>query len=62
MIVSFDVPNAVATELNAIAVKAGFPNAKAMNIAYLLATLLSARQAALASTIPAATVSDVIIS
>ena len=49
MIVNFDVLNAVATELNGIAVKAGYPNA-------------SAREKVLRDAVPQVNTSDVIIS
>ena len=41
--VTFTIPDALATELNAIAVAAGFPSAKAMVIAYLRATIKASR-------------------
>ena len=39
MIVSFDIPDALATELNQIAQDNGFTNAKQMVIFYLRATI-----------------------
>ena len=45
--VTFTIPDAMANELNQIAVKAGFLNAKAMVIAYLRATIKSNRVQAL---------------
>lgn len=62
MIVSFAVPNAVATELNAIAVKAGFPNAKLMTIAYWKATIAGAREKVLRDAVPQVDTGDVAIS
>ena len=46
-IVTFDVPTAIATELNAIAVSKGYANAKAMTIAWLKQTLTIERQRAI---------------
>ena len=46
-IVTFDIPNAIITELNVIAVKNGFANAKAMVTAYLRATIKASRVGAL---------------
>ena len=43
MIVSFDIPDALATELNQIAQDNGFTNAKQMVIFYLRATIRSNR-------------------
>ncbi len=62
MIVSFDVPNTVATELNAIAVKAGFPNAKDMTVAYWKATITGAREKGLRDAVPQVNADDVVIS
>lgn len=62
MIVSFDVPNAVATELNAFAVTAGYANAKAMTVAYWKATLLGARDKALRDSVQPANTDDVVVS
>jgi len=45
--VSITVPAAIATELNTIAQKNGFDNAKEMTIAYLKATVRANRTAAL---------------
>lgn len=59
MIVSFDVPNPIAAELNGIAVKAGFANAKLMTVAYWKATILGARDKAIRDAIPPANVNDV---
>ena len=42
-IVSFTIPTPIATELNDIAVQAGFPNAKAMVLAYLKYTIKTNR-------------------
>ena len=47
MQVTFTIPDAIATELNQIAVKAGYANAKLMVIAYLKATISSNRVQAL---------------
>jgi len=62
MLVSFDVPNAVATELNAIAVAAGFANAKLMTIAYWKATIRSAREKVLRDAVPQVNTDDVVVS
>ena len=62
MIVSFNVPNAVATELNAIAVDAGCANAKLMTIAYWKATIASAREKKLRDAVPQVKTDDVVIS
>ena len=62
MIVSFNVPNAIATELNAIAVKAGFPNAKLMTIAYWRATIAGARDKVLRDAVPQVNTDDVVVS
>ena len=62
MIVSFDIPNAVAQELNNIALSNGFVNAKAMMIAYLKATIKSNRDNTIRKATPEANTSDVVIS
>ncbi len=62
MIVSFDIPDAIVTELNTIAVAAGFANAKKMTMAYWRAAILSAREKATRDAIPSANMSDVVIS
>ena len=62
MIVSFDVPNPIAAELNAIAVKAGFANAKLMTIAYWKASIAGAREKALRDAVPQVNTSDVVVS
>jgi len=41
--VTFTIPDAIATELNQMAVLAGYPNAKAMVVAYLKYELQTAR-------------------
>ena len=41
--VTFTIPAALAAELNAIAVAAGYPNAKVMTMAYLRATIKASR-------------------
>ena len=41
--VTFSIPTPIIVELNAIAVEAGFPNAKVMTIAYLKATIRASR-------------------
>ena len=41
--VTLTIPDAIATELNQIAVKAGFANAKLMVLAYLKATIRTNR-------------------
>ena len=62
MIVSFDVPNVVATELNDIAVKAGFANAKLMTVAYWKATIAGARDKVQRDALPQVNTNDVVIS
>ena len=62
MIVSFTVPDAIATELNAIAVKAGFANAKLMTAAYWKATIRGAREKALQDAVPEVSANDVVVS
>lgn len=62
MIVSFTVPNAIATELNAIAVDAGYANAKAMTVAYWKATIAGAREKVLRDAVPQVNTSDVVVS
>ncbi len=60
--VTFTIPDAIVTELNKIAVKAGFPNAKQMVTAYLRATIKSDRDNAIRKATPEANISDVVIS
>ena len=43
MIVNFNIPDPIATELNDIAQEAGYPNPKAMFIAYLRHTIRAHR-------------------
>jgi predicted RecB family endonuclease len=62
MIVSFTVPDAIATELNAIAVKAGFANVKLMTAAYWKATIAGAREKVLRDAVPQVNTNDVVIS
>ena len=62
MIVTFDISNSVATELNNIAKDAGFPNAKVMTIAYWKASILASRQKALSATVPQANTDDIEVS
>lgn len=61
-VISFTIPDAVVTELNAIAVKNGFANAKAMMIAYLTATVKADRDNKAIKAVVLPTISDVIIS
>ena len=42
-VVTFTIPDAIVTELNAIAVKNGYANAKLMTIAYLKAEIRANR-------------------
>ena len=60
--VTFTIPDSVVTELNQIAVKAGFVNAKLMTTAYLVATLKASRDKTIRDAIPQATMTDVVIS
>ncbi len=62
MIVQFDIPNAIVTELNEIALKNNFPNAKEMVIAYLKATIKSRRDKVIRDSVLEASINDVIIS
>jgi len=62
MNVTFTVPDAIATELNAIARANGFANAKAMTIFYWKSTIKAARQAAIAQAVTQANVNDVVVS
>ena len=59
--VTFTIPDAIATELNQIAVRAGFANAKLMTIAYLTATVKASRDKTIHDAIPPATVDDIVI-
>lgn len=61
MIVNFDVPNPIAGELNAIAVKAGYANAKLMTVAYWRATIVGAREKALRDALPQVKTDDVVV-
>mgnify|MGYP001600034929 CR=1 FL=1 len=61
-IVTFDIPTAVITELNVIAVKNGFANAKVMTIAYLRATVRASREKVLRDAVPQVSTTDVTIS
>ena len=45
--VTFTIPDAIATELNAIGVSRGYANAKAMTVAWLKQTLIIERQRAI---------------
>jgi hypothetical protein len=59
MILSLTIPDAVAAELNAYAIRCGFANGKLMLVAYLKAELKAARQAKI---VPVeAAVDDVVI-
>lgn len=62
MIVSFNIPNAAAAELNGIAVDAGYANAKVMTIAYWKATIRGAREKVLRDAVPEANTDDVVVS
>ncbi len=62
MNVTFVIPDAIVTELNQIAVKVGYANAKLMMTAYLKATIKGDRDATIRKTTPEADTTDVIIS
>ena len=59
--VTFTIPDALATELGQIATENGFPNAKAMVIAYLRATITGSRTQAQYKALPQINVSDITI-
>ncbi len=60
--ITFTIPNAVATELNSIAVKNGFGNAKEMVVTYLRGTIKASRDIEIRKSTPEANISDVVIS
>ena len=60
--VTFTIPDTVATELGQIAIENGFPNAKAMVIAYLRATIAGSREEAQRKALPQIDVSGITIS
>ena len=62
MQVTFTVPAAIVKELNQIAVKAGFEDAKLMTMAYLKATIKASRENAIRDATPETSVDDVVIS
>ena len=60
--VTFTIPDAIVTELNQIAVKAGFANAKEMTKAYLTATVRADRERKQRDALPPIATGDVTIS
>lgn len=61
MIVSFNIPDAIVTELNLIAQEAAFANAKQMIIAYLKAEIKAHRDNIILKNIPIANMDDVVL-
>ena len=59
--ITFDVSSEIIQELNAIAVEAGFPNAKTMCIAYLKAEIKAHRDNLARKAIVEANTDDVVI-
>ena len=60
--VTFTIPDSIVTELNQIAIKAGFANARLMTRVYLIATLKASRDKTIRDATPEATMTDVVIS